>query len=46
MRITDLGVARLWRENNGKDTSGTPGYMGKYFNSIKLIVIAPEVMCH
>jgi serine/threonine protein kinase len=26
-RITDLGVARKWRENNSCDTSGTPGYM-------------------
>jgi serine/threonine protein kinase len=32
-RITDLGVARKWRENNASDTSGTPGYM------------APEVLC-
>ena len=32
-RITDLGVARKWRENNATDTSGTPGYM------------APEVLC-
>jgi serine/threonine protein kinase len=32
-RITDLGVARKWRENNCVDTSGTPGYM------------APEVLC-
>jgi serine/threonine protein kinase len=33
LRITDLGIARVWREDNAKDTSGTPGYM------------APEVMC-
>ena len=26
-RITDLGVARKWRDNNSCDTSGTPGYM-------------------
>ncbi len=33
LRITDLGIARVWRPENAKDTSGTPGYM------------APEVMC-
>ena len=33
LRITDLGIARVWRPDNAKDTSGTPGYM------------APEVMC-
>jgi len=33
MRITDLGIARVWNPENAKDTSGTPGYM------------APEVMC-
>ena len=33
LRITDLGIARLWNPENSKDTSGTPGYM------------APEVMC-
>lgn len=32
LRITDLGIAKLYRENNHSDTSGTPGYM------------APEVM--
>lgn len=31
--MTDLGIARLQKENNSSDTSGTPGYM------------APEVMC-
>ena len=31
--ITDMGVSRMWDENNADDTSGTPGYM------------APEVMC-
>ena len=31
MRITDLGIARVWNPENAKDTSGTPGYMGKYF---------------
>ena len=33
LRITDFGVARVWRADNAQDTSGTPGYM------------APEVMC-
>ncbi len=33
LRITDLGIARVWNPENAKDTSGTPGYM------------APEVMC-
>ena len=27
MRITDLGIARVWNPENAKDTSGTPGYM-------------------
>lgn len=29
MKITDLGIARVWNADNAKDTSGTPGYMGK-----------------
>ena len=29
MRVTDLGIARVWNADNAKDTSGTPGYMGK-----------------
>lgn len=33
IRITDFGVARYKREDNHRETSGTPGYM------------APEVMC-
>ena len=33
VKITDLGIARKFRENNCQDTSGTPGYM------------APEIMC-
>ena len=33
IRMTDLGIARVWNPENSKDTSGTPGYM------------APEVMC-
>jgi hypothetical protein len=37
MKITDLGIARVWNADNAKDTSGTPGYMGrnKKDNSIK-----------
>jgi serine/threonine protein kinase len=27
LRITDFGIARQLREDNSKDTSGTPGYM-------------------
>ncbi|CAD8110119.1 unnamed protein product [Paramecium primaurelia] len=33
LRLTDLGIARIWRPDNSADTSGTPGYM------------APEVLC-
>ena len=33
VRITDLGVAKSYRQCNSDDTSGTPGYM------------APEVIC-
>lgn len=33
LRLTDFGIARVWRPDNSNDTSGTPGYM------------APEVMC-
>lgn len=33
VRITDMGISRLWSPDNAQDTSGTPGYM------------APEVMC-
>lgn len=33
VKVTDLGVARVWKPDNSSDTSGTPGYM------------APEVMC-
>lgn len=29
LRITDFGIARVWRPENSEDTSGTPGYMGK-----------------
>ena len=33
VRITDMGISRIWSPDNANDTSGTPGYM------------APEVMC-
>lgn len=33
LRLTDFGIARVWKPDNCNDTSGTPGYM------------APEVMC-
>ena len=33
LRLTDMGIARIWNKENAKETSGTPGYM------------APEVMC-
>ena len=33
VRITDMGISRMWSRDNAEDTSGTPGYM------------APEVMC-
>lgn len=33
LRVTDFGIARVWKPDNSADTSGTPGYM------------APEVMC-
>jgi len=29
LRLTDFGIARLYRKDNWRDTSGTPGYMGK-----------------
>lgn len=29
LRITDMGIAKIFRPNNNSDTSGTPGYMGK-----------------
>ena len=32
LRLTDFGIAKIYRKENNKDTSGTPGYM------------APEVM--
>ena len=28
LRLTDFGIARNYRHDNAKDTSGTPGYMG------------------
>jgi hypothetical protein len=29
LRVTDFGIARIWKPDNAKDTSGTPGYMGR-----------------
>jgi serine/threonine protein kinase len=43
LRITDFGIARVWRPENSQDTSGTPGYMGKIITFF--IYLAPEVMC-
>ncbi len=31
VKITDLGVARIWNPDNENDTSGTPGYMGNLY---------------
>ena len=28
LRLTDFGIARKLRKDNGNETSGTPGYMG------------------
>lgn len=44
LRITDFGIARIWRPENSQDTSGTPGYMGKA-HLRWFINLAPEVMC-
>ena len=44
MRVTDLGIARVWNSDNAKDTSGTPGYMGKFYLKFNQYT-APEVMC-
>ena len=30
LRLTDFGIARNYRVENYKDTSGTPGYMGNF----------------
>ena len=32
LRITDLGIAKIWSSDNANDTSGTPGYMGEITN--------------
>jgi len=37
MRITDLGIARVWNPDNAKDTSGTPGYMGKKITAFPIL---------
>jgi serine/threonine protein kinase len=31
VRLTDFGIARIWREDNSSETSGTPGYMGNIY---------------
>ena len=36
VRITDLGIARIWRPENSSDTSGTPGYMGNSYDLIEI----------
>ena len=33
VRLTDMGISKMWTPDNAADTSGTPGYM------------APEIMC-
>lgn len=38
VRVTDLGIARVWRPDNSADTSGTPGYMGKSADLIGLVI--------
>ncbi len=43
LRITDFGIARIWRPENSQDTSGTPGYMGNFIKCFHFL--APEVMC-
>ncbi len=40
LKLTDFGIARNYRVDNYKDTSGTPGYMGKDF------ILAPEILMH
>ncbi len=45
LKVTDLGIARYWRPDNHKDTSGTPGYMGNIFYYFHKVFLAPEVMC-
>jgi serine/threonine kinase 32 len=43
VRITYLGIARVWNPENSHDTSGTPGYIGILPNFTNRI--APEVLC-
>ena len=45
VRITDLGIARIWAPENSQDTSGTPGYMGITILIDLINILAPEVMC-
>lgn len=32
LRMTDFGIARIWKPENYSETSGTPGYMGYHIN--------------
>jgi hypothetical protein len=34
-RLTDFGIARFFREDNSRDSSGTLCYMCKIYNFIK-----------
>ena len=38
IRITDLGIARIWSPENSTDTSGTPGYMVIAFSDLPIIL--------
>ena len=35
VRVTDFGIARVWRPDNAQDTSGTPGYMGNFIPRVQ-----------
>lgn len=43
LRLTDLGVARIWKPENSSDTSGTPGYMGNQ-NIMQLLKLCADVI--
>ncbi len=38
LKLTDFGIARTWSPNNGHDTSGTPGYMGKKIELVYTLI--------
>jgi serine/threonine protein kinase len=42
LRITDFGIARVWRPDNSQDTSGN---QATWVRAIQLTLLAPEVMC-